>query len=234
MKRKGDLKRSIVVVIVAVVLAAAGLILASDQASAQNAWIPVVAKKRTVFTHTRADGSKSGSHEEFTFERSSSGKVREERRRVENGVWQPVESVEITDYVNGKIYQIQVLRRRVRVRSIKPRSPTVAPEDLEKAKAAAVGEQVINGLRCYGFPMMVAFPGLAGLQRAGTGWRSLQYDLHVRFESEFTKPDGGTVSEITEMYDIEIGAEPPAEHFELPEGFEVVEELSRSPNWNRP
>jgi hypothetical protein len=191
MKRKGDLKRSIVVVIVAVVLAAAGLILASDQASAQNAWIPVVAKKRAVSTHTRADGSKSVSHEEFTFERSSSGKVREERRRVENGVWQPVESVEITDYVNGKIYQIQVLRRRVRVRSIKPKSPTVAPQDLEKAKAA-VGEQVINGLRCYGFPL------------------------------------------ITEMYDIEIGAEPPAEHFELPQGFEVVEELGRSPDWNRP
>ena len=56
----------------------------------------------------------------------------------------------------------------------------------------------------------------------GTGWRSLANDLHVRSEREL-KVGEYRVVHVKELFDIQLGVEPPQDAFGIPKDFQVVD-----------
>ncbi len=174
------------------------------------------AKYREVTKKIAPDGSATVlSDVEGTFARSSNGKVRIERRDVTNGS-SGAAIVELEDLAGGKVYRYWTGQTRVSTSDI-PRRPQPSTDGayIQAAKLHALGEQVINGIDCFGFPVYKTVAGKAGKEEIGVGWRSLENDLQVKSENHKALSDGSRIEYVREIYDVQVGAEPDSKLFSL-------------------
>jgi hypothetical protein len=79
-----------------------------------------------------------------------------------------------------------------------------------------IGEESVGGVRCK----LVA--GKNHPARHNLACISFEYDLLVRTEHEFTTPEGARFYQVTSLSEIQTGAEPDAELFSVPSGYEVL------------
>jgi len=198
------------------------VVFAGAVAAAEPSWIPVVADRSVTEIRIDADGvetivsSKSGE-----FLRTSSGKQLTTETSGQEG--SPPEVVESTliDFPQGAFYRILNTTRQVierKSRSVLPIVPST--QVIERARSKAVGEETVNGVHCYGFP--VIGHGRKDVNASGMAWRSIQYDLPVKTVSEFSS-GGKTTRIIDEIVNIRIGQEPDPERMVISAGFTKVE-----------
>ena len=164
------------------------------------------------------DGSRQVlSQKDGDYLRTADGRVLITERRIDNGVAGEVVRGTFEDLASGRVYRLDYSKRRAVLRSGAGHRQPLTEEYKALAEQHAVDKRMVNGVMCLGFPAK------AGGTTVGIGWRSLDLDLHVR--SEAVLPDGvDKLERVREIYDIQVGAEPPADTVSIPAGFEVIED----------
>ena len=128
------------------------------------------------------------------------------------------------DKAQGKVYEIFYESKKALLRS--NRGTRGGPAlDVNRLMKYAVGTQVINGIKCTGFSIL---NGTDGGKVIGTAWRSLDYDIFVKMESQVLR-NGSTLKEVRELYDIQLGVEPASGSTGIPSGFAVSDTISLVP-----
>ena len=201
-------------------------------ASADDRWTPIVAKRRIIKSEIHADGREVILHEgNGDYLRSAEGKLLVTEAPVVDGVSQ--ESVRfgtLQDFATGTQHRILYGQERVfRTQTPTRRKTEVTQELLQRIEQKGLRKEIVNGVLCYGFPVVFGLPdgssATSDSGMSGMGWRSLDHDFTVKFETE--RNDGTTSSRtVEEIYEIRLGVEPPPERLTVPADF--VEQASTS------
>jgi hypothetical protein len=201
------------------------ILLLSIDATAAD-WAPIIAKHRETTSRIGTDGSETLLQERRgSFLRASNGSSLLTKRSVMNGLETADESAGLTDATTGKVFALSyktgtaILRRQ--------RELPIRPRKLDPATFS--GEQIINGMRCVGRKVVCQDPHLGRATECGTAWYSPEYDLTIRIESDETVK-GQKIRSVFEHYDVQVGTEPDASLFRIPNGFKIVTEPMRKPS----
>jgi hypothetical protein len=187
--------------------------------------VPVTAKYRYVVTTVDPSGTETTELEaEGVYLRTSSGQSLSRHQPVRDGTKQPEGRGIYVDRRSGKTYLLDFGKKAAYLQS----SSIVVSDDeyRKRARAHAVAEAVINGIPCLGFPVTGSGKGVKSV--SGMGWKSLDYDLDVKTESEHLREDGSRIRYLREMYEIQLGVEPRAGTVEIPADFAIYGDPSQS------
>lgn len=191
-------------------------VLATSSAAGGESVVPLVSKERTTEIRINSDGAESvlRTQHGLLYRSSSGSELRvtdcdRDGRNIRRAVLQDVKA--------GKSYDIDYAARTARESPLRASLiPPATDEHREKAKAASLGEKVVGGLRCLEFPVINGPTGA----RTGTGCWSIDHSIRLQSQWELSYP-GYQLRVQNEMYEIQVGVEPPAGSMEVPNGFRI-------------
>jgi hypothetical protein len=123
------------------------------------------------------------------------------------GVFRSAETLEVFDVRYGD-----------KTASFRQKYPHPGPAKRNLSPEKIVGEKIVNGVPCTGLRIQLGNTNTT----IGTAWISVAHDLTVRLEYDYPDGAGGFTRSVHEMYDIQMGVEPPESAVRLPEGFKFL------------
>jgi hypothetical protein len=182
-------------------------------------WVPVVARHRLTYARIASDGTESPvSQTDGRWLRSSDGNTLIERGPVVNGIARPPTAATLLAKAAGAVYEISYGSHTATKQVLCPLAHPIelTAAQLAEAQERSVGAQTINGVACLGFPVIDGRNG----STVGTAWRSFPYDLEVRSD-QILALNGSRTHMVSELYDIQIGVEPPKGSTALPSDLAI-------------
>lgn len=179
--------------------------------SVQAQWVPVTARVRETHETWKQGKLEKVDHKEGLFYRTSDGSTLKYWTTV-NGDEKLGGQGEMTD--NKGLVQYSINMKHKYFYEIGTLPEKLTPQlNRPSSSSSGLGDKVIGGLRCHRSSAVVQWPD-GRREPMGEECVSIEYNLKLLTDHQVTQ-GGVTRHVITEMYDINLGAEPDANLFDL-------------------